>query len=884
MAGKTRPIMNNFSKGEISPSLEGRIDLESYYSSLSKMENFICRPQGGLLDRRGFHFVVEVKDSEKETILIPFQFAELQNYIIEAGDIYFRFFMDCGQIITGGGVELITNGTFPANIVGWTDLSEGTGTIAWHTDHMNVAGGPLAGIGVAEQEIATVIGMEYLLNFDVAGHPIELRIGKTSGSDSILEDTTYEIGIAHAVSFHAQGTSTFIHFKNTNNNTSDLDNISMQAGTVYELLSPYLEEELRDIRWAQSDCDLYLVHPDRMPKILTRTDHDAWTITDMVFIDGPYMDENVDIKITPSHKEVGGERVTNGGFDTDTIWVKGGADWTIIGGQAVHAATGATTLSQNTGEANTEIYKVIYTLVSITPGKHVTVLIASAGGTARHTAGTYTEYIVGMGVGDLTFAPEDAATACVIDNVSVIRIITLAADAALFEEDHVGALWQIRHTTTKGCVEIESWINSTSVRAIVKIALGATTASDGQSEGCWSNVNGFPRGICFHEGRLILTSTYEQPNTIWGSRTRRYDDFTAGSLDDDSYAFTAAELNTIRWIQASRTLCIGALSGEATAVGPSDDIITPTTPPRIKSETTHGSAEIAPIRIGKAILFLQKAQKKIREFVYSYTDDAYNAPDITILSDHLVELGITKMVYQQEPNSIIWAKRSDGVLLGCTYDRSVNAVGWHRHITDGLFKDIEVIPYLNNDQLWTIIQRTIGGVNKKYIEYRDLDICVDSGLTYSGLAATVFSGLDHLIGETVRIIGDGATYADQTVSPTGTVTISPAAAEVYIGLAYLPYLMTNRPSSQATNIQGLQQGWNRIIVRVVDTMGLEVNGQVIAARSTEDLMDTAPETYTGDFNVENLGIDNEGRIEIYQRLSLPAEITMISGELSIGDE
>jgi hypothetical protein len=257
---------------------------------------------------------------------------------------------------------------------------------------------------------------------------------------------------------------------------------------------------------------------------------------------------------------------------------------------------------------------------------------------------------------------------------------------------------------------------------------------------------------------------------------------------------------------------------------------------------------------------------------------------LTILSSHITQNGILRIAYQQEPNPIIWAIISGGELAGCTYDRSVNAIGWHRHPTDGEIIDIITIPYQNKDQLWAIIRREIDIEYRYYVEYLDDDICVDSGLTYSGEPETDFNAF-HLRGKTIKIIGDGAVYPDQTVPIDGDFVIDPAASEVYAGLEFTPKLITNRPEVNiGGTAQGLQQAWNRIIVRVLDTMGLKVNGMIIAARSTEDLMDGAPEPYTGDFNVENLGWDNEGRIEIEQTLALPVHILCITGELNIGTE
>ena len=119
---------------------------------------------------------------------------------------------------------------------------------------------------------------------------------------------------------------------------------------------------------------------------------------------------------------------------------------------------------------------------------------------------------------------------------------------------------------------------------------------------------------------------------------------------------------------------------------------------------------------------------------------------------------------------------------------------------------------------------------------------------------------------------------------TGKLTIDPAASEIYVGLQYTPKMVTNRPEVQiAGTSQGVMKGWSKIIVRMLDTMGITINGQVVPARSSDDLMGSAPEPYSGDVNVENLGWDTEGRIEIIQAHPLPAHIVSITGDLTVGE-
>lgn len=760
MPVKTHPIFMSFNSGEISPEMEGRIDLARANSGCNKMLNWYCTPQGGAKTDPGSQFIAEQGDETEVAILIPFVFSALQPYIIEVGEKYMRFFMNGAQILDGGGVN------------------------------------------------------------------------------------------------------------------------------PYEIVSPYTHDDLPELRWVASDFELYLFHPDYEPMVLTRNDDNDWTLSVIDFVDGPYEDPINTPALTPSHTTAAvTERVTDPGFDDAGSWTAGGADWVVAGGKATHAATGANTLSQETGEVNAEIYRVIYTIDSITSGKHLTVSIGGVAGTARHAAGTYTEYITATGAGNLTFTPEDNATACVIDDVSVVKVLTLTAASALFDADHVGSLWRIKHNAAYGYVRIESYVSSTVVRANTLAVLdGSGTAVTEYCEGAWSDFNGWPAAACFDEGRLLLFGNYEHPNTIWASKTRVFDDFTPGTDDDDPYSFTVADVDVFRWGKSGKNLAFGAYSGEGTAIGASDAPITPTNPPRINTETSIGSANIDAIKAGRSIIYIQRAGKKVLEFSYEYTIDAYMPSDLTIISSHLVDLGLTAIAFQQEPVPIIWCLRTDGALVGCTYDKQQKVVGWHEHTTDGTYESVACIPTTGRDQVWVTVKRTINSVDHRFVEMFDPEIAVHSGLTYSGVPATTIT-LAHLVGEEVEIVGDGAVYPSQTVPAGGVLTISPAASEIYAGLAIpTPTLITNRPEVQLQGTsQGLKKRWNKVMVRVIDTMGITINTQVVPARSSTDLMGAAPAEVNGDISVDNLGWDSDARITITQPSPVPAHVVAIFGDLVVGD-
>jgi len=101
--------LTNFTGGELSPRLDGRNDLQKYPTGCKTLENMIVFPHGSAARRSGTQFVAEVKDSSKETRLIPFEFSTTQTYMLEFGDQYIRFYKDNGQILSGGSAYEISS-------------------------------------------------------------------------------------------------------------------------------------------------------------------------------------------------------------------------------------------------------------------------------------------------------------------------------------------------------------------------------------------------------------------------------------------------------------------------------------------------------------------------------------------------------------------------------------------------------------------------------------------------------------------------------------------------------------------------------------------------------------------------------------------------------
>jgi hypothetical protein len=481
----------------------------------------------------------------------------------------------------------------------------------------------------------------------------------------------------------------------------------------------------------------------------------------------------------------------------------------------------------------------------------------------------------------------DEVTTSTITPSATTGSINLVASAAMFYSGHVGALWRIKHGSTWGYVQITAVSDTTHAAATVKKTLGGTTASVAHCEGAWSDYRGWPRAVAFWQGRLYFAGSDSFPHTAWGSKVGKPLEFTPGTLDDDPVTFYcySAKVNSILWLAASRSIMAGTLGGEFNIRGAEGGPLTPTAPD-VRNDSTCGVADAMPVRVGNSVLFIQYSQKKVMELVYAWDQDAYNASDLCVLSDHIAEPGLIEIDWQQEPFCVLWAVRSDGVPIACTYEKISDTVGWHQHPTDGEVESLCVIPNVSilEDQPWATIKRTINGQTKRFVEYLDPDLNCDCALTYSGEATSNIYGLNHLIGEEVDIVGDGAVYPTQVVAADGSLTLDLPASQIQAGLHYQSKIITQRPeiATPYGTTQGVQKRWSDVRVRLVDTSGIQINGEQIPFRQVEDLMDQGVEPFTGDKRITNLGWDPDGRIEIVQDEPLPAHVVCVYGSLEIG--
>jgi hypothetical protein len=479
-----------------------------------------------------------------------------------------------------------------------------------------------------------------------------------------------------------------------------------------------------------------------------------------------------------------------------------------------------------------------------------------------------------------------------------------ASGNAAFVAGHSGSLLKIG--TSNGYVRLDTITNTTTASGVVVTALQSASATGYTSDwafGSWSVANGFPSAVSFFEQRLYFAGTTTEPQTIWGSVPLDYENFTPGSDSDDAVSFTIADnqVNAIRWLAAGKALAIGTLGGNF--ILSSDTSSGPVTPTNIniKKETTYGSALILPKRIGNAILYVQRNNLTIRELKYNFEEDAQLADDATLLSEHITESGIKDMDYQEAPDGILWCVRNDGKLATMTRLASQDVLAWTRHDTQGSFQSIAVIPNGNEDQVWVVCQRSSASVNAKYIEYfkpfiqptaQSSSFYVDCGLSYQGTGTytKTVSGLDHLKGLTVSILGDGAVYPDTVVDTAGAVALSYSCNVIHIGLPYVSKIVTSRleGGSVTSTFQGIIKRIYKVTLRLWRSLGVKVGNEttqdIVYFRDSSMEMDSPPLLKTGDISIAfPIGYNKDAKITVTQEQPLPLNILGIISKCEISE-
>lgn len=237
---RVNPVISNFTAGEISDRLFGRIDVAKYFNAASIIENMIVLKGGGVTKRPPLRFVHGCEDNANRSRLIPFQFNTEQGYVVELGDAIARFYLPGGSwVLENFDISAATQAN-PCAVTTSANHSFSTGDVV---------------------SIAGVVGM------------------------TELNGNSYTITVTGATTFTLDGTD------------SSAYTAYSSAGVVtgpdpYTIAAPWASADVDEIQYDQSADVMYIVHRGYKPRTLTRTAANRFAIASYAPTADPFTSTN----------------------------------------------------------------------------------------------------------------------------------------------------------------------------------------------------------------------------------------------------------------------------------------------------------------------------------------------------------------------------------------------------------------------------------------------------------------------------------------------------------------------------------------------------------------------------------------------------------------
>lgn len=741
-------IQTSFAAGEISPALFGRPDLAKYSSGLRRCENFVIHPHGGITKRSGMRFVAKAKGKCR---LVEFEYSIDQTYVLEFGDRYVRFYRNGAQIVSGGvPYELAT--PYPLTDVAGLSFTQSADVLyvvhknhrpkelyrvndtSWVLADFAFKNGPWRTHG-ADMEAVTVGLSAKTGNVALTASAPLFKEGHVGGLFSVVHHVD-------EVTQKASGDAGGTYVSSCVIGESETYEVGEQTHTRYFFTVPDAEAAKFAVgRKVTVGSALYTVSSFYNSKVefSPALSWSAGTVNCSV-----QMPSSLDswTKEVTAYK---GWRLESGGFWGGTVvleyWDEDESAWVK--------------------------YK------------------------------TYTSEVYAEGTSSSCGNAKNYSDQDTVDKPTRLRVraesFTTFVPEGNSEQDRGYFQLSANAAEHRAVMRITAVASGTSASALVLTEAAATKATVNWEEGAWSDAQGWPSAVGFYQERLVMGSTREQPQSWWMSKTGDYYDFGISFevLDDEaiSGSLVSRKMFDLKYFVSLGDLLIMTSGGEwKLSSGAAGGAVTPSNVD-VGLQGNRGCADIAPEVIGNMILFVQSRGLRIRDLGYEYASDSYTGNDLTVLARHLFEgHEIVDWAFALEPDSMCWAVRDDGLLIGMTYVREHEVIAWARYPTDGMVEGIASVISPGADLVYLCVKR--GG--ERFIEVMEPKeaavaadaFMVDAGVTRSYAAETMkVTGLDHLNGRTVCALADGDVVEGLTVE-NGAVTLPYGARLVHVGLPY----------------------------------------------------------------------------------------------------
>lgn len=828
-----RSFSASFAGGEMAPEMFSRLADVKYQSGAARLRNFIVKPTGPVQRRPGFQFVRAVKDSTKAVRLIPFTYSTDETFAIELGDEYARFHTD-GGTLTVDPADYVPDKPFTA-------VASDQITLASHSFTVGMPIEFTAGAGTLPSPL--VVGAVYYAIYVDSTHiKVATTVPNAIAGTAITLGAV--VGTCRVHYYYTPGdavlfTNGYVCVQNPTQPSGSIvpggdplywHLLTLDSGPdwIYEIPTPYDSTDLFAINYVQSNDVLTLVHPDYPPAELSRLATTKWQHADIEFETSIAAPSNVTVTATFGEYQTVDSLVQPASgactFDTinphffaeglDTVYLTGLSGSPHLIPERIYVVfdvptpetfrlrhlTGGGEVSSSAGAASYPSLSSVYVRGTVAGSENSQVYVVTAvdeDGVESDASAEVTSTNNLFANGASNYIDWDAVTGAKRYRVykkqsGLFGYIGESSTAAGFKDDNIspdlGVSPPLRDTSLSG-----------------------TT---------------YPDAVTYFEGRRVFAKNQQ----VWLTRSGTESDlsYSIPTKDDDriSFQIAAREASVIRHAVPLQQLLLLTNSGEYRVTPVNSDAITPSSV-AVRPQSFIGCSTVRPIVANATLVYAANRGGHIREMGYSTQAESFVSGDLSLRASHLFDgFEVVDSAISKSPHQVLWWVSSSGYLLGLTYAPEEQIGGWHWHDTDGAFESCCAIPDGDEDRLYAVVRRTINGSTVRYIE-RMAAVAVDAvadcfyvdaGATYSGAAATTISGLTHLVGETVAILADGVVVAEQTVSASGTVTLSTAATKVHVGLPYQSDLQTMPLALQIDGFgQGRNKNLNKVWLRVVES-------------------------------------------------------------------
>lgn len=489
--------------------------------------------------------------------------------------------------------------------------------------------------------------------------------------------------------------------------------------------------------------------------------------------------------------------------------------------------------------------------------------------------------------------------------------VSLYSTTDLFTSNDVGRHWRLRSGNGWAWGKCYEYVGPREIK--ITVVEGSMPVSPYQTKlwkkGVFSNTQNRPSVICLHAKRLWLGGFPENPALIIASKTSDFFNFAPADIGTTAIAennavsinLSASGVSDVNFIAGSdKGLDIGT-SGGIWIVDTSDGIVTQASFAALKNN--QGADNVKPIITGPSVVYVQRSGKKLLDIQYSFTEDGYNAPELSLFNRDYLDNGVSFIDYQQDPISCIWCLDNKGKVFTLNYDKNQSVYAWFEQDLGDKVESLAVLPSVSGDSedVWFIVNRTINGESKRYIEYvpsweemyyterNKLVYCDCAFVKNFGARTGEITGLEKIEGRTVSVLGDG-NYLGSYVVENGSIKLAEGVevSDVVVGIEETFSIATITRNYGFTNGTTLhrKRTVSGIKIGLLDSLGGEYNLDdsnkyfpIVFFNSSVNL-DTNVPLFTGikDVDARPLG-DEYGTIYIRHKQGLPFILTSITFDM-----